>query len=249
MVLFILAVIVLLAVLAAVATAAAGCILVERSWHWLRPMAVLGLVLLVSLGIIDAMAGNNAARSAEETRKAQTEKDLFGESDEVAARQRPIQLEPDAPAWTKRPPREMLSTARNEIELTVHAGPHLGRADCEAELAKKLSETVDDYLRSEFASRMPVKVNVPQEYIRQHVVKDTYVSVSKRTVASNIEPQEMVDMYALVKFDPDNRKELQKLWRDSIVQSRMKTAAAGLAGVLGLLTLGWAVLRRPAKAA
>lgn len=248
MVLFVLALILLLAVFAAVATIVTGCIFVQRNWHWLRPAAVLGLVLFVSLGIFDAMAANNSARSAEEVTRKQKEKDLFGEADEVAANPSQIKLDPEAPPWTRRPPRELLSTAQKEIEVTVHAGPSLSRTACEAQLAKQLSEVVQDYIRAEMDSPSSADVSIPPDWILTKLVKDKYVAVAKRAIASNIEPQEMVDMYALVRFDSANRNELQKLWRDSIVQTRMKTAAAGLAGVLGVLTLGWAVLRRTPKA-
>lgn len=247
MVLFILALIVLLAVFAAVATLVMGCILVQRSWHWLRPVAVLGLVLFVSLGIFDVMAANNSARSAEEATRKQKENDLFGESDEVAATPHQIQLDPEAPDWTRRPPRELLSTAQKEIEVTVHAGPFLSRTACEAQLAKELAVVVGDYIRAEMDSPSATDVSIPPDYIRTQLVKATYDSVTKRNPASNIEPQEMVDMYALVKFDSASRDHLRTLWRESVVRTRMKTAAAGLAGVLGVLTLGWAVLRRPVK--
>lgn len=249
MVLFILALIVLLLVFVAVASLVMACMLVRRNWHWLRPAAVLGLVLLVSLGIFDAMAANNAARSAEEATRKQTDKDLFGEPGEVAASPHQIQLDPEAPQWTRRPPRELLSTAQKEIEVTVHAGPCMSRTACEAELMKELSVVVGDYIRAEFDSSSASDVSISADFIRKHLVKATHDSVTQRKPALNSEPEDMVDMYALVKFDPASRKELQKLWRESVVQKRMKTAAAGLAGVLGVLTLGWAVLRRTPKAA
>ncbi|MCE9556878.1 MAG: hypothetical protein K8T91_26320 [Planctomycetes bacterium] len=247
MVLFILALIVLLTVFAAVATVVMGCILVQRNWHWLRPMVVLGLVLFVSLGLFDAMAVNNSARSAEEAARTQADKDLFGESDQVAANPPQIQLDPEAPEWTRRKSGELFGTTQEVVEVTVHAGPCLSLPDCEAQLARELATAVDDYVRTELGAGPDVQV--PRQFVEGTLVKDRYVSRTKKVVVSSLGPQDMVDIYALVKIDRASREKLRDLWRESVVQTRMKTAAAGLAGVLGVLTLGWAVLRRTPKPA
>lgn len=85
--------------------------------------------------------------------------------------------------------------------------------------------------------------------IVEKLIKENYECKSKRAGTATSEPQEMVEMYALVKFDNDARDELKKLCHDGIVQSRMKTAGSGLVAILGVLTVAWAILRRPSRSA
>jgi len=235
-----------------VAVTVVALMVLRRCWPWLRPAAAIVLLLLGTAAIFDVMASANAAPSVERgNKKTQSERDLFGEPagsiqlgpHDAAA------TDPQAPQWTRRKTGELLSTAKETVEVTVHAGPCLSRTDCEIKLGKAVSTVVDDYIRTEIAPQTPADVAVPMQYIHNTLVRDSHVSLSKHEFKSVIgaEEPEMVEMYALVRFDPASKQHLRDLCRESLVHTRMKTAAAALAGVLGALTLGWAVLRREPK--
>jgi len=249
MALLVLGLILLLALLLMVSGAIFSIVLLTRHWNVVRPVVVMGLLLLGALAFFDALAAKQVVRCAEDqSEKKKQQRNLFGDPNE-GSKTRPADIsltDLTAPEWTRRKPGEM-NTAQETVEVTVHAGPCLSRADCEVELAKELIRTVDDYVRSEIANAPGVDVEVPPQLIKETLVKATHVSHSKREVLSSLGPQEMVDLYALVKIDRDAREQLRDLWREKVVQGRMKAAGAALVGVLAALTLGWAILRRPPK--
>jgi hypothetical protein len=216
-----------------VACAVAGVLLVRRCWRWLGPLAAVALLVALTPGVVGGPAAADTGKKADPAAIA------FSTSNDAEA---PNSSAP-APAWTQRT-RGEFSTAQNDIEVTVHAGPHLSRSKCEQELDKALVEAVDQYVQSEMAQDPAVRVAIPRQYIRDNLVKDIHVSVAKRQVASNVDPEDMVEMYALVKFNADSRNQLRQFWREGVVRSRLETTALAVVGVLSALTIAWAVLRR-----
>jgi len=229
--------------------------MITRYWNVLRPIAVSALLLLGGVAFFDALASTHAVRCAEKGAPGVSAPGGAAADDspeirlaESSTTHAEIPLsDPQAPAWTRRTPGEM-NTAQEVVEITVHAGPCLSRSDCETQLGKAILTVVDDFVRTEIATTPGVEVTVSPQFIEKwQIVPETYVSRTKREVVSSLEPQEMVDLYALVRIDRTGRAQLRDLWRESIVQRRMKTAGATLVGVLAVLTLSWAILRRPAK--
>ena len=239
-ILFLIAVVFLLMLLSGVVLTV---FVARRCWRMMGPIGVAALMLIVVLHVFDVRAEVKTTAAPAHPTEAAWDASAVST---VPLAEQPAAAESnvsEAPAWTQRKLGEW-NTLHADAVATVYAGPHLSRTKCEAELDKALAEAVDDYIHTEIAPQSSVKVVIPRDFIRDNLVSDTYLSVTKRAGLSTQDPQDMVEIYALMKIDHTDREQLRGLWRESVVHTRLKTAGAVLAGVLAVLTLAWAVLRR-----
>lgn len=135
------------------------------------------------------------------------------------------------PDWVGKPPH---LESRDGIEVyvaTATAGPYSTPEECDRALGGEIDRVVTDFAEKEFQPIPDQPVKLDHAFVQNHLIQDRY----RETVDSpSVGP--MRQEHALLVFDNQVRAAIEQAWRATIVDQRLKYAAAG-SGAL-LLVLG-----------
>ena len=140
-------------------------------------------------------------------------------------------------------------TKGNVYQVVVHTGLAASSTELNELLDQKLTTAGEEYLRSKFGPdgpRMASAFGHPSFVAPGYLLgKKTaiYTERQNRTVGSAPEPVDIVDEWVLLEFGPDVQREIETRWQRLLVTSRLYTAAACCAGVLGLIGLVFGFLK------
>jgi hypothetical protein len=118
----------------------------------------------------------------------------------------------------------------------VVSGPYTTRAECDANLPAELQRALHDFTKAYLGSQAARRVTLSEEQLHEQVKEEW-----EETLNTGVGP--MIQLHALAEFDRRTQELVQDAWRTAVVADRVHQAAAGLAAVLGLLTVAYAGLK------
>jgi hypothetical protein len=122
--------------------------------------------------------------------------------------------------------------------VCVTAGPYLDRQECEDNKLKELQSAFDHYVVKRLGSPWAGRIRPTGEELLALVAEEY-----EETVLSPSLDRQMKNLHLLVRFDRKVTEQIEGAKREWIVQSHLRQAGAGLAGVWLALGVLWGYLR------
>ncbi|GAB6167092.1 hypothetical protein JCM19992_30920 [Thermostilla marina] len=152
--------------------------------------------------------------------------DESGASDAVSAR----------PQWVGGEPKMVDGV----YQWPISVGPYLSEGECRARLRDEVEHAITRYVAE--CEGEAVAVRLPWSYVEEHLLADTYLETREVNISST-DRQPVVILHALLRFDHQANATIRDAALRVKYTNRALTAAAGLGGLLWLLSLVWAYLR------
>lgn len=138
------------------------------------------------------------------------------------------------PTWAQVTDETLANAA--PLDLPVATGLFPSRADCLTELDTAVRRRAADVIS---ARRGPVAAEAIPDGLVHQLTKARHIESSHSSTLD----QTMYKAYGLVKFDEPVLRQLDEVWRQQTVGSRLTNAGGATAALLGMLALVWGGMR------
>jgi hypothetical protein len=138
------------------------------------------------------------------------------------------------PDWVDHPPQP----SGEKYEVAVVAGPWSTRWDCEKALDEEIDKAVDDYVEWRLGKDARSQVQLPKDFVRHQLVAEEWL---EGVTTGFGEP--MLNLHALLRFDPQVDKRVSETWNELLVTGRLTGTGLILGGGLLLLAVFYGYLR------
>lgn len=138
--------------------------------------------------------------------------------------------------WIQQP-----DAVRNGVLHTTARTPFLAADDptLTAELNRAVLQRTQEYVAELVGANGPIQLEIPLDYVRQHVWKDTYREQRDFATAGD----NMVRLHARLEFDAAVSQYLRQRWEALLSRNRVAFAAGSFGLLLGLLATLYGYLR------
>ena len=120
---------------------------------------------------------------------------------------------------------------------TATAGPYSTPEECDRALGAEIDRVVADFAEKEFQPAPDQPVKLDRAFVQNHLIQARY----RETVESSVGL--MHQEHVLLVFDNQARAAIEQAWRSTIVDQRLKYAAAGSGALLLVLGGVYSLLR------
>jgi uncharacterized membrane protein len=172
------------------------------------------------------------ATDPQQSAEASVEKRAEKPAEKPAGETKPSAAEP-RPSWVDAPP----CRVGDPYQMSVVVGPYATRRECDDKLPEALQGALDAYVESYLGPQSAGRVRLPVEDLREQLVKDQW----EETIQASFGP--MQQLHVLLQFDHKLRDRIKEQRNNAIIARRLVYTGAGVAGVLLLLTIVFAVLK------
>lgn len=136
--------------------------------------------------------------------------------------------------WINSPPK----IVGNAYQMAIVVGPYTTRQECDAELPNELRKALQHYAE-EVCFRGPSVPHVvlPDEYLRQEVVKEQWEEPHQSSVGP------MVRLHVLLRFNSKVKERILEERYRNVIAGRLWQGGVGLAAILGLVAVIFGYLK------
>lgn len=154
-----------------------------------------------------------------------------------AAERRPAAAK-TRPAWIDAPPRVVGGAYQTSITI----GPYTTRDECNAKLPDAFQEALDRYADVCLDENIG-QVRLPNDYLRQQVVKDEWEETRQYSVGR------MIHLHVLLQFDRQVKERILEAYRETIVAGRLWWTGGTLLAVWAILAVLYGYLKGAGRSA
>ena len=126
--------------------------------------------------------------------------------------------------------------------MAVAVGPYESRLECERNLPDAVRPSVDFYVGELLGPKAVGRIELPNDYLRDHLIKEQWEEKREFTVTSSRKVP-MTLLHTLLGFDSDVKQYLRQTWHEIVLVQRLRHVALLGGYVLLLLATFWAYLK------
>jgi hypothetical protein len=137
------------------------------------------------------------------------------------------------PAWVDAPPQ----VVDGVYQTSITVGPYTTRDECDAKMPEALQEALDHYVDVGLEEEIAGQIRLPNDYVRQQLVKDQWQEVRQYSVGP------MIQLHVLLGFDRQVKERILEGYRQTLVAERLWWTGGVLGAILTLLALLYGYLK------
>ncbi len=142
------------------------------------------------------------------------------------------------PDWVGEPPRRV----GDAYQVSLDVDPYATIEESDKALPAKINAAVDDYAAQLIGPQARGRIQLPTQYIDEHVKRDDWQEWRKHEMGPSL-TVDMVHRHVLLRFDGAVNDRIRQMWKRSIVNERVAGAAALGGGMLALVAMIYGYLR------
>lgn len=137
------------------------------------------------------------------------------------------------PAWVDAPPH----VVDGAYQTSVAVGPYTTRGECDAKLPDEFQKALDHYADVCLDETIAGQVRLPNDYLRQRVVKDEWEETRQYSVGR------MLHLHVLLQFDRQVKERILEAYRETRIAGRLWWVGGTSLAVWGLLAVLYGYLK------